>query len=165
MQWLGNHRGWTAVVESAWLPALAWLLSLGLVAWLAAGAFWAWRDTPPLIALPQHDADPRSVAAKIMRHAGGAPSASAAAATQAAAPPFTLVGLATGFGSERGFALFETVDGQRRAVLAGDGTAEGWTLIAIRPDRVVLERAGRTVELALAEARSPDSSDEAPSRP
>ncbi|WP_341645097.1 type II secretion system protein N [Thauera sp. SDU_THAU2] len=165
MQWLGNHRGWTAVVESAWLPALAWLLALSLVAWLAAGAFWAWQSTPPLIALPRHDADPRSVAAKIMRHAGGAPSASVAAATQAAAPPFTLVGLATGFGSERGFALFETADGQRRAVLAGDSTAEGWALIAIRPDRVVLERDGRAVELTLAEAQGRDSPGDTPPRP
>lgn len=165
MQWLGNHRGWAAVVESAWLPALARLLSLGLVAWLAAGAFWAWQGTPPLIALPQHDADPRSVAAKIMRHAGGAPSASVAAAAQAAAPPFTLVGLATGFGSERGFALLETADGQRHAVLAGDGTAEGWALIAIRPDRVVLERDGRAVELALAEAQGRNPPGDTPSRP
>ncbi|MCV2217872.1 type II secretion system protein N [Thauera sp. Sel9] len=163
MQWLGNHRGWTAVVESAWLPALAWLLALSLVAWLAAGAFWAWQGTPPLIALPHHDADPRSVAAKIMRHADGAPSASVAAATQAAAPPFTLVGLATGFGSERGFALFQMADGQRRTVLAGENMADGWALIGIRPDRVVLERDGRAVELALAEARGTDAADEPPS--
>ncbi|MFT3758007.1 type II secretion system protein N [Thauera sp.] len=165
MQWLGDHRGWNAVVESAWLPALAWLLALSLVAWLAAGAFWAWQGTPPVIALPRHDTDPREVAAKIARHAGSGASTPAPAAPQAAAPSFTLVGLATGFGNERGFALFEMADGQRHTVLAGENMADGWTLIGIRPDRVMLERDGRAVELPLAKAPGPDTPGPAPSRP
>ncbi|ENO85113.1 hypothetical protein C666_15960 [Thauera linaloolentis 47Lol = DSM 12138] len=139
------------MVESGYLNPLAWLLSLALIAWLAADAFWSRQAPAPATAAHVHVADPRAVAASIVQQAGGAPAAPASGNGQAAAPPFALVGLATGFGSERGFALFESTDGQRHTLLAGDSGTDGWTLIAIHPDRVVLEHGNRSFELPLAE--------------
>lgn len=158
MQWLGNHRGWTAVVESGYLPPLAWLLSLLLAAWLAADALWSRQAAAPVTAVHRHVANARAVAASIARHAGGAPAAAATVGGPAAAtPPFALVGLATGFGNERGFALFEAADGRRHTLLTGDSGTGGWTLIAIHPDRVVLERNDRSFELLLAGAGAPSA--------
>ncbi|MDD3677197.1 type II secretion system protein N [Thauera propionica] len=149
---LGNHRGWTAVVESGFLRPLAWLLSLTLVAWLAADAFWSRQALAPVIAMARHVGDPRAVAASIVQRAGDSPAAAVTGNGQAtAAPPFVLVGLATGFGAERGFALFESTGGQRHTLLAGESGTDGWRLIAIHPDRVVLERNDRAFELILAE--------------
>lgn len=153
MKWLENHRGWIAVVVSSHLNRLAWLLTLLLVAFLAASQFWRFQAPAPAIALDQHIVDPRAVATLVTRHGTLAsttePRLANASPSKAA---FRLVGLATGFGKAPGFVILETPDGQRETVLAGATASDGSTLRAIFADGATLETNGVTSNLRLVAA-------------
>lgn len=160
MQGLGNHRGWSAVVGFGYLNGLAWLLALALIAALAAQAFWATQASESVDTSPRHVGDPRAAAAQIVQHLQRTPAQSRSVPGQEAAGTsarITLVGLATGFDNDRGFALFMTEDGAVHSVLAGETGPDGHTLLGIHADHVIVERNGISRKIALTRPTKPDA--------
>lgn len=160
MQGFGNHRGWSSVVGSGYLNGLAWLLALTLVAALAAEAFWATQSTELVETTPRHVGDPRATTVQIMQRLSGVPAQSnTSAATQVAesADSLTLVGLATGFEKDRGFALFMRGDGEVYSVLAGEAGPDGHTVLGIHADHVIVERNGVSRKIVLSRPSTPDA--------
>ena len=52
------------------------------------------------------------------------------------------------FGSGDSAGIIALVDGSKRRIRVGD-TVEGWTLVAVKPDRGIFENAGRRRTLVL----------------
>jgi hypothetical protein len=141
----------------AWLHPLAWALALLFAAWACATMFWQLTPPAQVTALPSHMAEPGAAAREILRALGS--SGTATGARPPAQADYQLIGLATGFGPDPGFALLRKPDGETLAVLQDETLADGLRLARILPDRIELTADGHTVELRM---RTPDSTDTAP---
>lgn len=136
-----------ALVAVAWLAALAWSAWVAaevLTRMLAPAQSAASRDTitDPLVAAQ------RITARSVVAAADAAPVAQASAT--AARQRFTVVGLATGFGTAPGFALLRGEDGRVVSARAGDALPSGARLVAIHAQHVELEHGGRRERIELA---------------
>lgn len=143
-----------ALVAVAWLAALAWsawVVAEVLNRMLAPPAIAASRDTvaDPLVAAQ------RIIARSVVAAADVAPVAQGSVI--AARQRFTIVGLATGFGTAPGFVLLRGEDGRVVSARAGDVLPSGVRLVAIHAQHVELEHEGRRerIELAPISAATP----------
>lgn len=148
-----------------WPVTIAWLAALSASAWVAADLVLHFAAPSPVAASYRTESDPAAAARAIV---GAAPMA--LETVTAAAPArsvYTLVGAATGFGRDRGFALVKGEDGRVIALAEGDELAPGVRLARIHADRVELDRGGVTDTLTLEapqDSRRPPAASTAPSR-
>ena len=151
-----------------WLPGLAWLLALGLIALVAAELFWRWQAPAVVSAQASAPGDPRETARQLAALRPFGESAAAPTAAPAATPAATryrVNGIATGFGRAAGFALIQIDGGEARPYVVGDSLGPGVRLAALQAESVELDQGGRRLMLPLqrdAEAPVPPVS---PSRP
>lgn len=133
-------------LRSARLPtALAWLLTLCFAAWVVSDLVLRFITPAGVSAQPAAITDPRVAAQRL---ATRSPMASDGALTQAPADApriaqgFELVGVATGFGNDPGFALIKPSGGTVRAHLVGDEIAPGVRLVSLQAQQVEIDRGG-----------------------
>lgn len=131
--------------------ALAWLLALGLCAWVAAELFWQFAAPQPVAALARHEPDPRKVAVRIGLHVGRAVPAADSAPARAAIPDarYTVTGIATGFGALPGFVILQADDGSTLSLSPGQALPDGRRLVRLLPETAEFELDGRRSSLAL----------------
>lgn len=128
------------------LSGVVWLLALLLCAWLGARLYWRLAAPDAVSALSGASSDPHEVARLI---AARSPFGGQTRAVASAPPPFKLIGVATGFGSDPGFAILQAGDDAPVSVLVGESVVPGVRLVALFADRVAIEIGGVRRELAL----------------
>lgn len=127
------------------LVAVAWLLSIAFAAWVSADLMIRLTQPDGLAAEFQSVTDPRVAAQRL---ATRAPLASNATGRQAGtsvarvSQQFELIGVATGFGNDPGFALIKPVGGQVSAFMVGEPLVPGVILTALHATHVDIERNG-----------------------
>lgn len=126
--------------------AIAWLLSIAFAAWVAAELMVRFTQPQGLAADFQSVTDPRVAAQRL---ATRAPIASTAGVRQEApsavrvSEGFELIGVATGFGNDPGFALIKPTGGKVGAFMLGEQIVPGVTLVALHASHVDIERGGK----------------------
>ncbi len=131
--------------------AFAWLLAVGLCAWVMAELFWQFAAPEPVAALARHEPDARKVALRIGLHVGRAvPAADNAPARAAPADAhYTVTGIATGFGALPGFVILQADDGSTLSLSPGQTLPDGRRLVRLLPEVAEFELDGRRSSLAL----------------
>ncbi len=127
------------------LVAIAWLLSIAFTAWIAAELMLRLTQPQGLAADFQSVTDPRVAAQRLATRAPIASSHSERQAPQSAiwvSEGFELVGVATGFGTDQGFALIKPTGGKVGAFVIGEQIVPGVVLAALHASHVDIERAG-----------------------
>lgn len=127
------------------LVAIAWLLSIAFTAWVAAELMIRLTQPQGLAADFQSVTDPRIAAQRLATRAPIASSTSVRQETPAAirvSEGFELIGVATGFGNDPGFALIKPTGGKVAAFVLGEQIVPGVTLAALHASHVDIERAG-----------------------
>jgi len=144
-----------------WLPVLAWLVVLTFAAWASADLFWRFTRPAPVAALPASETDPVKAARLLASRNpfGTTASLPVVASQEGRGPDYILVGLATGFGDDPGFALLQSGTDAPIPVLVGESPTPGVVLRRILPDRVELEVSGRIHELPLRKSLSSTAMD------
>ncbi|GAB4057598.1 type II secretion system protein N [Uliginosibacterium sediminicola] len=136
-----------ALLPGAW-PTLAWLLALGLSAWISAGWFWRLQAAPVQSAQAMPLSDPQVAAQDIAsRQLFGA--LVVAAAPSAAQTSLKLVGVQTRWGKLPGFAVVVDDAGSSRSVIEGDEISPGLRLLAVHAESIELDRGGQRETLML----------------
>lgn len=125
----------------------AWLLALGLAAWVAAELFWRFAAPPPAIfpVVSESDAE-RAAQAIAGRHFMGE---AVAVAARSDAGRFALFGLLTGDEKHPGFAVLAVDGGAAQGVVAGQEVVPGVALARIFADHVELRSNAGTQNVAL----------------
>lgn len=127
------------------LVAIVWLLSIAFAAWVAAELMLRLTQPQGLAADFQSVTDPRVAAQRL---ATRAPLASSAGGRQDApsairvSEGFELIGVATGFGNDPGFALIKPAGGKVGAFMIGEQLAPGVILAGLHASHVDIERGG-----------------------
>lgn len=138
------------VLSPALLATIAWLVVLAAMAWALSVLFWATLDPEAPSPTPRHESDPRKVVALLVQQMPVNESAPAAAnASSVLMHRHVLVGVASGFGSSRGFALIESDGKPAHAIVLGESLTDGHRLVHIGHDHAVLAKDGRDTRLAL----------------
>ena len=131
-----------------WAVMFAWIVAISVSAWVAAQLLVLASAPGNIGAGYPSTSDPVAAAQKIVSSAPMAVDAPAAS-VQTGASAYSLVGVATGFGRDRGFALLKSGTGSVIAVTEGEQFAPGVILRKIHADRVDIERAGTTESVGL----------------
>lgn len=145
------------------LLGLAWLLALAVTATVAATLLARLMEPPRMDATISSTADPHQAAQQIV--ARSPLTSSARVAAEAPQPMrsverYTIVGIATGFGSAPGFALVQTAGAPAAPARVGDEIAPGVRVKAIHATYIEIERHGVSEKVTMA---LPSSSVPAPS--
>lgn len=140
------------------LPGLAWLLALAVAATMAAILLARLMEPPRIDATIGGTADPHQAARQIVARA---PLTSAAALETEAVQPvrsvqnYTIVGIATGFGTAPGFALVQTAGAPPAPARVGDEIAPGVLVKAIHPTHIEIERHGVSESITMIQSAPP----------
>ncbi|MCL4758550.1 MAG: hypothetical protein KJZ96_09390 [Rhodocyclaceae bacterium] len=126
------------------LVATAWLLAVLLAAAVTADLLARFTAPHRQAAVSPTVSDPQRAARQIVARA---PFAGVTTSTSEPLPApgrhdYTLVGVATGFGSAPGFALLQGPGGKIESAAIGESIGADTTLVAIHPDRIEIERNG-----------------------
>lgn len=145
-----RHRAALRSLPDA-LPTFAWLLALGLCAWVAAELSWQFAAPEPVAALARHEPDARKAATRIGLHVGHAVPAADNAPARATTPDarYTVTGIATGFGALPGFVILQAGDGSTLSLSPGQALPDGRRLVRLLPEAAEFELDGRRSALAL----------------
>lgn len=135
------------------LTALAWILALGFAAWIGSDLVLRFITPAGLTAVAPTITDPRVAAQRLATRSPMAADGAIAQASPNAprvAQGFELVGVATGFGNDPGFALLKSGGSPARAYLVGDEIAPGVRLVSLQAQLVEIDRGGirETVRLS-----------------
>ncbi|MCK0508834.1 type II secretion system protein N [Aromatoleum anaerobium] len=141
-----------------WPATFAWIAALSVSAWVAADSFLLFAAPGNISATFRSSADPATAAQKIVDSAPLAVETRPVSEPTADSPTYALIGVATGFGSERGFALLKSAGGGVIPATEGETLAPHTRLVKIHADRVEIERSGITRTLHLELPQSPGSS-------
>jgi len=141
-------------LQSAAIPAIAWLVVLSIGAWLGAG--WFWRVSAPAVngAIYAPIANAANAANEIAsRHLFGAIQSEQ---QDASAPPeaavttdLRIMGVMTGSKHSPGFAVIQEEGKTSRSVIEGEEFLPGVRLEKVLPQGVELSRDGRREQLSL----------------
>lgn len=129
------------------LTSLAWLLALGLCAWVTASLFWQFAAPAPVAAVSKHETDPRKLAARIGLHLGDVLPDSDKASLRDA--DYKVTGIATGFGSLPGFVILQAANGSNLSLSPGQTLPDGRRLVRLLPESVEFELDGRLTRFSL----------------
>lgn len=129
------------------LSLAAWLVAVGVVAWVAADLFWRVAAPPPAVfpVVAESDAG-RAAQAVAGRHFMGE---SALAAVRNEAGRFALFGVVTGDEKRPGFAVLAVDGGAPQGVVAGQEVLPGVVLARIFADHVELRSDAGTQNVSL----------------
>ena len=141
-----------------WPATFAWIAALSVSAWVVADSFLLFAAPGNSSATFRSSADPATAAQKIVDSAPLAVATRTASGPTADSPAYALIGVATGFGSDRGFALLKSEGGGVIPATEGETLAPHTRLARIHADRVEIERSGITRTLHLELPQSPGSS-------
>ncbi|MCK0511171.1 type II secretion system protein N [Aromatoleum buckelii] len=141
-----------------WPATFAWIAALSVSAWVAADSFLLFAAPGNISATFRSSADPATAARKIVDSAPLAIETRTASGATTDSPAYALIGIATGFGSDRGFALLKPEGGSVIPATEGETLAPDTRLARIHADRVEIERSGITRTLHLEVPQSPGSS-------
>ncbi|MFN3985094.1 MAG: type II secretion system protein N [Rhodocyclaceae bacterium] len=140
------------------LVALFWTASIAFAAWIVSGLVARFTAPERVAAAYQAVSDPRLAAQRLATKAplatGAAPVLAQADGARVA-QGFVLVGVATGFGADPGFALLQPTAGEVRPYLVGEEVAPGVRLVALHADHVEIERGGAREIVRLVRSPSP----------
>jgi hypothetical protein len=129
------------------LASLAWLMALGLLAWVVSALFWQFAAPPQVAAVARHETDARKIADRISLHIGR-PAPGAANAT-ARNPHYLVTGIATGFGTLPGFVILRAEDGAILSLSPGQALPDGRKLVRLLPHSAEFELDGLLSRLDL----------------
>lgn len=135
------------------LVAVAWSIALAWSAWVAADLLNRALAPPVSAASRDFVAEPHAAAQRIIARSSIATAGAGPHAPGGATEPrhrFTVVGLATGFGTAPGFALLRGDDGRVVTARAGEMLPSGARVVAIDARHVELEHEGRRERITLA---------------
>lgn len=141
-----------------WPATFAWIAALSVSAWVAADSFLLFAAPGDFSATFRSSADPATAAQKIVASAPLAVEMRTASRPTADSPAYALIGIATGFGSDRGFALLKSEGGSVIPATEGETLAPDTRLARIHADRIEIERSGVTRTLHLEVPQLPGSS-------
>jgi len=135
------------------LVAFSWILALAVSAWVIADTILLVGQPEPVTAQFRLTSDPAAAARKLSTNpplGAGAVIDGGQNAVADALSSYSLIGFATGFGKDRGFALLRSVDGSVIPVSEGETIGQGTTIAKIHSRGVDLSSGGlsRTLELA-----------------
>lgn len=136
----------------------AWIAALSVSAWVAADSFLLFAAPGNISATFRSSADPATAAQKIVDSAPLAVATPPASGPATDSPAYALIGIATGFGRDRGFALLKPQGGSVIPATEGETFAPHTKLARIHGDRVEIERNGIARTLHLEVPQSPGSS-------
>lgn len=140
-----------------WPATFAWTAALSGSAWVAADFFLLFAAPVNISATFRSSADPAVAAQKIIDSAPLVVAARPASGPTADSPAYALIGVATGFGGDPGFALLKAEGGSVFPAIEGETLAPHTRLAKIHADRVEIERSGITRTLPLELPPSPSS--------
>lgn len=139
------------------LPSLAWLLALAIAATVAATLIIRLIEPPRVGVSISGTADPHQAAQQIVARSPLAGSSSTD--TEATLPVrstqhYTIVGIATGFGTAPGFALVQAAGGAPVPARVGDEIAPGVVVKTIHATHIEIERHGVRENVMMAPSSS-----------
>lgn len=125
----------------------AWLMALGLLAWVMSALFWQFAAPPQVATVARHETDARKIADRITLYIGHpAPGAANAAARN---PHYIVTGIATGFGTLPGFVILRAEDGSILSLSPGQALPDGRKLVRLLPNSAEFELDGLLARLDL----------------
>jgi len=134
----------------------AWCFAIAFTAWVIASLLGHCVTAAPVAAGFSIEVDPRAAAQQIVARSPMTTGAMTAVALglPAASSSHKLVGVATGFGNNTGFALLRHNNGPVMPAVAGETLAPGIRLLRLHADSVEIDYGGRIETVRLIRERA-----------